>query len=341
MNNLDFKLTKRKSVKVTEQDLVQTDFFDHSNYPMVIRPNVAGLKLDAWAKANQSIVDTWLLEYGALLFRGFEVDSLDDFNNFVTFTSGPALSYQERSSPRETVQEHIYTSTSHPASEEIFLHNEQSYNLCFPLRIYFHCLKSAETGGETTLSDTRRIYQYLPDEVVSKFVRLGYTYSRNFGEGLGLPWQTAFQTTDKSTVEQYCKANDISYEWRSQSRLRTRQIRNCVAIHPQSKEKLWFNHATFFNVSTLAAGLAAELCAQFADDELPNQTFYGDGSAIEPEVLDTLRKAYLQAKMAVKWKPLDVLMVDNIRMSHGREPFSGSRKVVVAMSAMTSWSEVS
>ena len=30
-------------------------------------------------------------------------------------------------------------------------------------------------------------------------------YVRNFGDGLDMPWQRVFQTTDKAVVEEYCR----------------------------------------------------------------------------------------------------------------------------------------
>ena len=45
--------------------------------------------------------------------------------------------YMERSSPRHEVADHVYTSTDHPPRHPIALHNEQSYNITWPLRIFF------------------------------------------------------------------------------------------------------------------------------------------------------------------------------------------------------------
>ena len=295
--------------------MIRTDFPQGWLYPMTIQPRIRGIKLDTWARSNRTTIDSWLLQYGALLFRGFDGNSMDAFESFVTVTGGQLLAYQERSSPRETVQRNIYTSTSHPSTQEIFLHNEQSYNLKFPHYIYFHCVEPAQSGGGTTISDTHSVYNTLPSDITHKFERLGYTYLRNFGSGLGLSWEAAYQTEKKSEVEQYCLDNKIKLEWLDQDRLRTRQVRECVARRPGSGEKVWFNHATFFNVTTLTAAVADKLCSRFADEELPNHTFYGDGAPIESEVLEVLRNAYMEGKTSIHWEKGDVLMLDNMRMA--------------------------
>jgi hypothetical protein len=69
------------------------------------------------------------------------------------------------------------------------------------------------------------------------------------------------------------------------------------------------------------------------DEEYPLDinTFYGDGTPIEAETLENIHAAYEQATVAFPWQPGDILMVDNMLVAHGRAPFSGPRRIVVAM----------
>jgi hypothetical protein len=66
-------------------------------------------------------------------------------------------------------------------------------------------------------------------------------------------------------------------------------------------------------------------------DELPNNTYYGDGAEIEPEVLDEVRHAYQQASVSFAWEPGDILLLDNMLMAHSRTRYRGPRKVLVGM----------
>jgi len=132
-------------------------------------------------------------------------------------------------------------------------------------------------------------------------------------------------------VEAYCRSNAIEVEWKDGDRLRTRQVRPVMARHPRTREMVWFNHATFFHVSTLEPSLRDLFLIGFDEEELPNNTYYGDGSPIEPSVLDELRQAYRQEMVAFPWQKGDILMLDNMLTSHGRAPFVGPRKVVVGM----------
>ena len=112
---------------------------------------------------------------------------------------------------------------------------------------------------------------------------------RNFGDGFGLPWQTVFQTESPEVVERECLRKGIKAEWKDEERLRVSTVLPAVVKHPQSGELSWFNHATFFHVTTLEPVLREVLLEEFAEEDLPTNTYYGDGSRIEPAVLEELR----------------------------------------------------
>jgi alpha-ketoglutarate-dependent taurine dioxygenase len=301
------------------------------SFPLVVQPAVSGLDPITWAKDNVDLIESNLLKSGAILFRGFEVENAEDFGHFVKAISGEPLDYRERSSPRSSVSDRIYTSTDYPADQAIFPHNEHSYATTFPMKLYFYCHRPASTGGETPLADCRRVLQRLSMQIRNRFIEKGWMYVRNFGDGFGLEWETVFQTTDKEMVEAYCRENRIQVEWKTRNRLRTRQIRPSVLRHPHTGEQAWFNHATFFHISTLPSSVQAELLSEFAEEDLPNNTYYGDGTPIEPEILDELRAAYLQESVSFAWEPRDVVLLDNIATAHARRPYTGMRNILFAM----------
>jgi alpha-ketoglutarate-dependent taurine dioxygenase len=333
--------TRRKWVKASGEGLVEAlPAQPGGTLPLVLKPSLEGVNLADWAASNRELIEAQLLKHGGLLFRGFNLKQVSEFERFINAVSGEAIEYHERSSPRSRIGGNIYTSTDHPPDQHIFLHNEQSYNLTFPLRIFFFCVSPSERGGETLLADTRKVYARIQPEIREKLIGSRYMYVRNFGRGFGLTWQTAFQTTERSAVELYCREHDIEFEWRGDDLLTTQQVRRLSATHPRTRETVWFNHATFFHVSTLAPDLRRILSSAFGEQDLPNNTYYGDGSPIEPPVMDALREAYLRELVTVSLGEGDVLMLDNMLASHGRAPFVGSRKVVVGMSEPCDWNEV-
>src|SRR5215213_5524193 len=336
-----FKTIPRRSMRVAEEALIQTGSLPglHGT-PLLVEPAPGSGDLAGWADAHREWIDRQLDIHGALLFRGFPLATADDFERFVAAGTGGSLEYTERSSPRSRVSGKIYTSTDYLPEMPIFLHNEQSYNRTFPLRILFFCLLPAEQGGATPIANVRKVYQRVDPEVRRRFAREGYLYVRNFGDGFGLSWREAFGTEDPAVVESYCRDNGIEAEWKAGGRLRTRQHRRATGLHPRNGEPVWFNHLTFFHISTLEPQVQEALRAELADEDLPNNTYYADGSPIEPDLIEHLRAAYQAETLSFPWRRGDVLMLDNMLTAHARESFTGPRKIVVAMAQPFCWDDV-
>ncbi len=325
-------LKRRVAIKASPQNLVKISVpTDGTTLPVVISPAAHGLDPFAWAVMARQELAALLARHGGILFRGFEINSEVEFQRFIQTVSTDPLPYVERSSPRTAVKGNIYTSTEHPPEFPIFLHCENSYQKSWPLKIFFYCHTAPGQGGETPIADVRRILARIRPEVREVFAQKGVMYVRSFGAGAGLSWQTVFQTDDPKAVEEYCSASGIECIWRGQDRLQTRHVRKAIRKHPVTGEDVWFNHSVFFHVSTLSADVQKMLRSVLTDDELPNNTYYGDGSAIEPEVLDELRAAYTAETVSFPWIKGDLLMLDNMLAAHGRAPFSGPRKILVGM----------
>lgn len=321
-------IAKRQAVT----DLVQiTPLIAENSLPLLMQATVEGVNLVAWAANNQELIKKNLLKHSGILFRNFQVKEVAEFEQFIEVVARNLVEYRDRSSPRSAIQGKIYTSTDHPANQKILLHSENSYAANWPLKIFFHCVTPAQQGGETPIADTRKIYQRISPEVIEKFAEKQVMYVRNFGDGFGLPWQTVFQTKKPETVEEFCYHNSIKFEWKAGNKLRTYSHRPAIARHPITGEMVWFNHALFFHISSLEMTIRESLLAEFGEEDLPQNTYYSDGSPIESEVLDEIRNAYQQETVIFPWLTGDILMLDNMLAAHGRQPFLGKRKVIVGM----------
>jgi alpha-ketoglutarate-dependent taurine dioxygenase len=289
-----------------------------------------------WFDAERQPLDELLLAHGALLFRDTGLGSPESFAQFLA-TAAPSslLDYVSGNSPRTRVSSGVYTSTEYPAPYFIWLHNEMSYASSWPDRLFFCCVTAARSGGETVLADSRDILRRIAPAVVAEFKRRGVKYIRNLhgGNGFGPSWQDTFETADRAAVESHCVKAGMTWEWREGGRLRVAQIRPAVYNHPLTGDEVWFNQADQFHPSTHPKDIYNSLMMVCGNDtaELPQNACFGDGGEIDLASLEAIRAAARAAMVPVAWQPGDLLMIDNLAVAHGRMPFSGPRKILVAM----------
>lgn len=311
--------------------VMQTSIDKHGFPPRILAES-ADRKLSDLADAEALRTIAGLLgEYGAVLLRGFSGVSVESFRAFVDMTSSGPIAYVERSSPRHLVHDGVYTSTDYPAHQAIFPHNEHSYSVEFPQKIYFYCETPAIEGGGTTLVPVRRTTRAIDPTIRKKFEALGWQYVRNLRAHLGVSWRDVFQCEQRSRAEDYCRSAQIDWEWMGEDELRLVQRRPALEIHPTSREALWFNHIAFFHSSSLPKEVCETLREEFGAFGLPNETYYGDGSVIDDDTVAALRQSYLGCMERFEWHAGDVLMLDNMLCAHGRDSFVGPRRVFVAM----------
>jgi alpha-ketoglutarate-dependent taurine dioxygenase len=315
-----------------DDDRVETGFLEGlAAAPVVVTPRQPGLPLTAWAAGHREWIEGRLHGPGAILFRGFEVGGVDAFQEFVQGVSSGLLDYTFRSTPRTQVKGSVYTSTEYPPEQSIPFHNEMSYTRSWPMKIAFYSLVVAGTGGATPIADSRVVYRVMDPAVRDKFERLGVMYVRNYTPYMDLPWQDVFQTSDRAQVEAFCRENGIQAEWVDDDHLRSRQVCQGVATHPRTGEPVWFNQAHLFHVSSLGDEVREMLVESLGEENVPRNTYFGDGSPIGDAELAEVRRAWDAAAIRFPWRENDVLLLDNMLMAHAREPFTGARRVVVAM----------
>ncbi|MEO1131518.1 MAG: TauD/TfdA family dioxygenase [Cyanobacteria bacterium J06639_1] len=281
--------------------------------------------------------DRSLLESGGLLFRGFPTHSSAEFEAFVAAIDAKMLPYTQGTSPRRRVRNMVYNSTEYPANKVIELHNEMSYTHHPPSKVFFYSDIAAKTGGETPIADSRKVYQKLDPVIRDRFVdkQICYTRTMHAGEGfsiLGKSWRETYETEDRDEVEAYLTAADMDFRWLEDGSLQTRQVCPAAIAHPVSGEMAWHSQAHLLHVSNF--GKTGEtLQAMVGEERFPVNSYYGDGTAIAPEDLAAIRELLWQEATIFPWQEGDVLVLDNLLVAHGRTPFKGKRRTLVAMTA--------
>lgn len=289
-----------------------------------------------WYKENTAYLDETLLSRGAILFQGVAIDSVPVFEQVTGSIAVKFRNYIDGSYPRRKLKGHVYVSTEYDPAYNITLHNELSYSVKWPSKLFFGCIIPPEEGGETPLADSRRILQVMDPALLEEFNRKQVRYIRNLhgGEGLGPSWQEVFETEDKKIVEKYCADIEIVYEWKDNGGLRLTHIRPATAVHPVTKEKIWFNqvdqfHPSHFNKEIYETLL---LLADYDEEALPLYASFGDGSKISDDIIKEVQQTIDKVVVVRPWEKGDFIIVDNMLAAHGRKAYKGARQIVVSMS---------
>jgi Probable taurine catabolism dioxygenase len=293
----------------------------------------SGRQLQAWLLANKDQVHQFLCIHGALLFRGFGVASAEEFQDIASIFCDELGDYVGGNSPRTRVASHVFTSTEYPKEERISMHNEASYLKHMPGKILFFCLKPATAGGQTPLADCRRVLNHIDLQVRRRFDRSGVQYVNNLhgGSGLGKSWMEAFCAKDRREVERRLEADGHAFEWRPNGSLRVRMRAPARLRHPTTQEDVWINQAEQWHSSNLESDLLEDLLSILREDELPHNAFFGDGSPMSAQDLENIRAAMAAEERIFEWQAGDVLLCDNLLVMHGRQPYSGDRRVLATM----------
>lgn len=325
----------RRAVNLSGEDLTSEGFLPgrENALPLVVSPSGGQVDLPAWAAAHRDELTAGLQKWGAVLFRGFQIDSAAKFS--AAAEAAAAELYGDYGDlPRDEAAENIFSSTPYPHDLPIHFHNESSHMAQWPTRIFFSCQIAAESGGETPLIDCRQLYRELDPALVHDLETKGLLYVRNFGEGIDVAWQDFFGTDDRAVVEQRCAEADSSCEWLPDGNLRIKQAARAVRTHPVTGEKVVFNQVLLHHPAAIPESTRTALLELFDPELLPRNVTFGDGAPIPDSVVDYLLTEYDRLAVRFPWEAGDMIMLDNMLVCHGRAPFEGARKILVAMSGI-------
>lgn len=295
-----------------------------------------------WAAAHAAEIEALLRRAGVVLIRGFRIDSPGGFRAICQAIRPDLRNYAGGDSPRTNVTDQVYTSTEYPSELEVLLHNELSYAGWSPDRVFFGCLQPAQSGGETHVADGRAIYRAVPREIRERFEQRGVTYLQHLWDaegapGVGKSWQETFESRDRAEVERYLRRSRMDFEWTAFG-LRTRARHQAVVEHPSTGEKCWHNQADQWHraFDSVKVSVGATDDPRFdrttaGEATLGNHVTFGDGGEIDPADLLVVRAASRDCEVLFPWQAGDVMVIDNIMAMHGRKPFTGPRRVLVAM----------
>ena len=295
----------------------------------VLRAEATG-DAERWATEQRSALRALVGEHGALMVRGLGLRDAA-VTEAVFCLLGGLVPEMEAFAPRRRYAHGVYSSSKWPPNQPMCMHHELSYALEPPSLMLFACLVAPASGGATPVADAAAVLEALPAQLVERCEREGWLLVRNYNEDVGASIADAFGSDDRAAVENYCRAKGIDFEWRPGGALRTWQRRSAVVRHPATGKRCWFNQVAFLNERTIDPEVREYLVDIYGEEGLPFNTRFGNGDPIGADVVQAINEVYDAHTVREPWEAGDLLLVDNIRTAHAREPFEGSREVLVAM----------
>ena len=238
------------------------------------------------------------------------------------------------STPRSKVGGKTLTATEYPSPRTIPLHSEMAYMRVWPRFVCFHSIEVAESGGETTICNIDQVSARLGDMLIP-FREKGVMYRRTFQKRIDIAWQHAFQTNNRSNVEEVGRRLGMQIEWLPDDVLRTSHTAQGT-IAAKDGQPIYFNQSHLFHASSLDPPIRQAFEKVYGAERLPRNATYGDGSPIPDADMHAVRDSFSACQMKMCWRRGDILILDNMRYAHGRLPFTGTRRLHVSLARQVS-----
>jgi len=305
--------------------------------PLILQCQTESPELDGvadWVKEHRNQLESQLVEYGAILFRGFPLVTPEDFDSFIQGFDYENFQYEDSLSNAVRVvrTDRVFSANEAPSEISIFLHHEMAQTPIYPSKLFFFCEIAAEKGGATPLCRSDLLFEKLAEQVpqfAADCETKGLKYTNVMpgvddpASGMGRSWQSTFGVANREEAEARMRKLNYSWEWLDDDCLKA-----TTPVLPAVRE-IAPGRKSFFN----------QLIAAFRgwkdvrNDPSKSITF-GDGQPLDRDSVQQAIDLADQFTFDLCWQPGDVALVDNTITMHARQPFQGKRKVWASLVAM-------
>jgi len=316
-------------IEIPEQRTVEGQPF-----PLVLSPEDPASDFAetlSWLNENGDELRAKMLKTGAILLRDFPIETPDDFDALIRAAGFKGMPYVGGAAPRnEVVKGRVLTTNESPPSEPIPFHHEMSQVPNPPAYIMFYCDVPPESGGETPIVLSNRVYKRfrsISEDFADRLEETGVRYVRVMpGEDddsspIGRSWRSTFLVDRRDEAEQRMRDLGMEWEWLDNDELYTvTRALPAIRLDPRSGQKAFFNSV-----------VAAYTGWTDSRNDPTRSVRCGDDSPVNGDVLLQTADAMTQECVAFKWKRGDVLLIDNALVMHSRRPFSGPRRILASI----------
>lgn len=292
----------------------------------------------------------------ALLFSGFPIADAATFAQLAQALSGDVTRYLAGQTDRTEVTSLVYEATKIPSVFPIHLHAEMAYSKVFPSHLLFFSERRRCLGGASWLAHNGDIWDALPGPLRQRLETEGLLYRRLLPprsasvlkvfravrSGALKSWQESLEVETREAAEAALQARGLPFAWTDDGWLDLSSRLPAFRVDPRDGRKLWFNQCHTMQVNgAIHGGLVTALhrvALRFIGRN-PFGAALGDGTPLSADDFRAIRRAH---DVARRERPLlqgEVLFFDNLRLSHGRGAYLGTRQVRVAFCGLPSGQE--
>mmetsp|Transcript_43735 Transcript_43735/g.115520 ORF Transcript_43735/g.115520 Transcript_43735/m.115520 type:complete len:435 (-) Transcript_43735:223-1527(-) len=331
--------------------------------------------LAEWLREHKMWFKNTFFEYGAVLFRGFTVTGPLGFEHMALAMTPDLATQYLGTSPRSSIENttYVHTAADFNPHRTVPPHIEMSFRDEPPeLQIFYAYKMDQLKGGETPLVDFSGVWNTLKQDehFRAKVETSNLTYIRNMDDCARVNlidplvqkcWQQMFKTDNRTAVKDTCAEENFECSWNAEDRMRIANKQPFVRRHPHTGESVWFNHINVLHrnsmqldygrTATLWGGIEGlwPLClglyyqalytildAFWPEEELGSTILFENGSTFSREEVLAIKRAIWRNTVQEPYEVNDVVILDNLRVGHGREIYMGVKE---SRQVMTAWSD--
>jgi hypothetical protein len=322
------------SISVVPASVAGDQTYHGEVFPLALEcktPDVSLATATDWIRAHREQLLEQASQHGAVLFRGFPLNSPEDCDVFVAAFGLTNFPYIESLSNavRVNYTERIFSANEAPADVTIYFHHEMAQTPIYPAKLFFFCQTPAEEGGETPLCRSDVLFERLAErcpEFAKNCEEKGLRYSNVMPaendpkSGMGRSWKSTLRAETREEAESRLREIQYDWEWLPDGSLRaTTPVLPAVRNVGQGRK-------AFFN----------QLIAAFQgwkdDRNDPSKAIrFGDGSPLDRDAVNVATELAYEMAFDLPWQKGDAVLVDNFVTMHGRRTFKGTRKVLASL----------
>ncbi len=303
--------------------------------------------------------------YGAILFRGFEIEGAEQFQKVLELLNVELEPlYHFGSAHRVRITDKVFTSSEAPPNTIIAPHNELNMVPVRPSVLAFFCQIQPDSYGETPIINTEKLFYSLPPSLQHKISNCPQRFVRYVPNHL---LEIVFEELSREEISKLLQEQGFYFTWEKDGSInfecshiplfshpRTNRLCFCLSIVDCLVSREWYRNIGqrySFGQRLYYNWLPAKLYKRIQQG-LTTAATVVDGSQKRTSTLNTyfvnednqytmtaaeakeLGKAEWKNAAIFQWKQGDILIMDNLQVAHSRLNTKPPRKILTAFGNM-------